>query len=72
MQYRVIYAFNDRTDGNLLYNVGDVYPRAGIHPAEGRIAELSGSDNKLHRQLIEEINAKNEDLLITKKRRSRK
>lgn len=44
--YKVIKLFADLHDNNHVYNVGDTFPREGITVTEGRIAELSGSNNK--------------------------
>ena len=50
--YKVIYEFADLQDGNHVYAVGDAYPRKGVKASAERIAELSGSGNKLGRPLI--------------------
>lgn len=52
MEYRVICAFNDITDSNFLYKVGDVYPRQGTHPTDNRISELLSDANMQHKPLI--------------------
>lgn len=51
--YKVICPFTDLKDNGHVYNLGDVYPRDGAQPTKKRISELLGSDNKLHRPLIE-------------------
>jgi hypothetical protein len=54
MKYVVINAFNDISDSNLLYKVGDVYPREGTHPTDERISELLSDANMQHKPLIVE------------------
>lgn len=54
MKYLVIRHFIDLQDLNHKYNVGDKYPRKGLKPSPERIAELSGSRNKLGTPLIAE------------------
>ena len=51
--YKVIKFFTDLHDNNYPYNVGDSFPRKGIEVSAGRLAELSGSDNKQGQPLIE-------------------
>lgn len=51
--YKVIVRFADLTDKNYIYEVGDAYPRKGLEVSERRISELLGSDNKLHKPIIE-------------------
>lgn len=67
MQYRVISAFNDISDNNFLYKVGDVYPRAGTHPTDRRISELLSDANMQRKPLI----AKSEDEQPTPPKRKR-
>ena len=50
--YKVIKFFADLQDNNNAYNVGDIYPRAGLEVSEERLAELAGSDNKQGQPLI--------------------
>lgn len=57
--YKVIHYFTDLQDNRHPYNVGDVYPRAGVEADEARIAELSGSDNKQGKPLIEKVEETN-------------
>ena len=45
MMYKVIKDFVDLLDDFHEYKTGDVYPRDGLSPADGRIAELSGKGN---------------------------
>ena len=40
-KYEVIHAFTDLQDSRTVYNVGDEYPRKGVHPSEERISETS-------------------------------
>lgn len=56
--YKVIYKFKDLQDNDVIYKVGDKYPRKGHEPSDERIAELSGSDNLIGKPLIKKINAK--------------
>ena len=56
--YKVIHYFTDLKDNRHAYNVGDVYPRAGVEADEARIAELSGSDNKQGKPLIAKVEEK--------------
>jgi hypothetical protein len=53
--YKVVKLFTDLQDNNYRYEVGDEYPRLGLKPSIARIAELSGSNNKQGKPLIEEI-----------------
>ena len=53
--YKVIHYFTDLKDNNHPYNVGDTFPRACVEATEARIAELSGSDNKQGKPLIEKV-----------------
>lgn len=56
--YKVIKYFTDLHDNGYPYSVGDTYPRKGIEVTEGRILELSGSDNKQGCPLIEKVEEK--------------
>lgn len=56
--YKVIHYFTDLQDNRHPYNVGDVYPRAGVETTDERIAELSGSNNKQGKPLIEKVEEK--------------
>lgn len=56
--YKVIHYFTDLQDNRHAYNVDDVYPREGFETTEARIAELSGSDNKQGKPLIEKVEEK--------------
>lgn len=53
--YKVVYGFADLQDGNYIYSVGDSFPRDGGIPTPERVTELKGSNNKIGRPLIEEI-----------------
>lgn len=53
--YKVICYFTDLQDNGFAYNVGDVYPRNGLNVSPERITELSGSNNKQGKPLIEEV-----------------
>lgn len=62
--YRVVREFCDLQDAagtksGMVYHQyrpGDVYPRKGLNPSEGRIAELAGPDNAQGQPLIEPVN----------------
>lgn len=53
MMYKVVKFFTDLHDNNYPYNVGDTFPRSGVTVTEGRLAELSGYDNKQGMPLIQ-------------------
>lgn len=55
MTYRVTKMFFDRQDNFYRYLAGDTYPRPGLVPTEKRIHELASGRNRLHVQLIEEV-----------------
>ena len=57
-KYKVIHAFTDLQDSRTAYNVGDEYPRKGVHPSEERISELSGKKNRQGIPLIKEVKAR--------------
>ena len=50
--YKVVKAFTDLQDSNHVYIPEEPYPRKGYAPSEERIAELSGTKNKLGYPLI--------------------
>ena len=56
--YKVIHQFLDLKDENHHYQVGDAYPRNGKRASAKRVAELSGSDNKIGKPLIEKVETK--------------
>lgn len=58
--YKAIERFKDLKDDNFVYNVGDKYPRKGKRVSKTRIAELSGSDNRRGRAVIEEVEEEEE------------
>jgi hypothetical protein len=59
--YKVIVSFADLQDNNHFYTAGkDFFPRAGLEVSEERIAELSGSENKQGKPLIEEVKPEGE------------
>lgn len=51
--YKVIKFFTDLHDADYPYSVGDTFPRPGVTVSAGRIAELSGSNNKQNTPLIQ-------------------
>lgn len=65
--YRVVKYFIDLQDNNRPYNVGDVFPHAGVKVSAERIAELAGSENKQGVPLIVEEAPKKAPAKRTKK-----
>lgn len=55
MAYKAIENFKDLKDNGFIYKAGDTYPRKGKRVSKARIAELSGSENKRGRPVIEEV-----------------
>ena len=53
--YKAIEHFKDLKDNGFRYEIGDTYPRKGKRVSKARIAELSGSDNRRGRPVIEEV-----------------
>ena len=53
--YRVLRDFADLQDREHIYRAGDTFPRSGMEPDEGRIAELSSPRNRLGVPLIEQV-----------------
>ena len=53
--YKVIHKFLDLQDENHLYKVGDTYPRSGKKATAKRVKELSGTENKIGKPLIEAL-----------------
>lgn len=61
--YQVIKEFYDLQDATDTksgviyhhYQVGDTYPRKGLNPSEGRVAELAGPDNAQGQPLIQAV-----------------
>lgn len=51
--YKVISYFTDLQDSNHPYKVGDVFPRLGMNVSEARLKELSSSNNRRKKPLIE-------------------
>lgn len=51
--FRVVESFSDRADSFHIYQPGDTFPRAGVEVDDARLAELSGSGNRLGHPLIE-------------------
>ncbi len=59
MKYKVINSFSDLQDNCHKYTAGkDFYPREGLEVTKERIAELSGSENKQGKPLIEPVEEK--------------
>ena len=55
--YKALVYFKDLQDNRYAYNAGDVYPRKGLEVSEERIAELSGSNNRMGKPVIEFVEA---------------
>lgn len=53
--YEVVKFFTDLQDNEHPYNVGDTFPRKGLEVTEGRLAELSGSNNRQGQPLIKKV-----------------
>ena len=53
--YKVVYKFADLKDNNHVYEIGDKYPRKGYEADSERIEELSGTQNKIGKVLIEKV-----------------
>lgn len=53
-KYVVVQDFTDSQDKNHVYRKGDKFPQSGRAKKE-RIEELSGSDNRLGKPLIREV-----------------
>lgn len=64
--YKVISYFTDLQDFNHPYKVGDIFPRLGMNVSEKRLKELSGSNNKQGKPLIEEVKEVLEEKKYTK------
>ncbi len=52
MQYTVIESFADLQDNNHVYHPGDKFPRDGMEVTAARLSELSGTGNRVGKQLI--------------------
>ena len=72
MSYKVIHYFEDLQDFNHPYKVGDTFPRLGMVVTEGRLKELSGSNNKQGKPLIEKVELFVEESEVVKPRKKRK
>lgn len=59
--YEVIRYFEDLQDNNHPYNVGDIFPHDGMTVKEERLRELSGSNNKQRKPLIQKISEEVEE-----------
>lgn len=53
--YKVIRAFQDLTDNNRLYKVGDTFPAEGVKVSKARIKSLLDGSNKNGKVYLEEI-----------------
>ena len=53
--YKALTSFTDLQDNNYRYHVGDVFPHKGAKVTDERIAELSSSNNRRGKPVIEEI-----------------
>lgn len=55
--YVVLTRFADLTDGKRIYEAGDVFPRPGLNVTPERLCELAGSDNRMGKPLIVDVDA---------------
>ncbi len=53
MSYKVIHCFSDLQDNNYVYCVGATFPRNGFNVSQNRLEQLSSSNNKQGKPLIE-------------------
>lgn len=51
--YRVVEQFADLQDDKYIYEIGMIYPRKGHNPSDERIKELTSSENKVGKPVIE-------------------
>ena len=51
--YRAVEQFADLQDDKYIYEIGMIYPRKGSNPSDERIKELSSSENKVGKPVIE-------------------
>ena len=78
--FKVVKAFYDlqdvtETKGGRIYQcyeAGDIYPRKGLNPSEGRIAELAGTDNAQGQPLIAVAEVPAEKKPVKKRKPSKK
>ena len=61
MAYTVIHEFADVTDNGHVYTSGDTYPRDGLNPTCGRIAELLSNSNRIGEPLISKSDGSGEN-----------
>lgn len=64
MNYRVLHYFEDLTDKNHPYSVGDTFPRDGLRVSEGRLAELASTSNRRKMKLIEKITEESKEVYV--------
>ena len=62
MSYRVVEFFTDLTDNHYAYHTGDKFPRDGVVVSEGRLSELSTTNNKLGKPVIERVDDEPEEI----------
>ena len=62
MGYKVIHPFTDLQDNNYLYKVGDSFPHLGFSVTDARLRQLSGTNNKRGKALIEFVEDKELEL----------
>lgn len=55
MSYIALVRFADLRDKKHIYGAGDEYPRPGYAPSPERIAELTGSKNRMGYPLIKNV-----------------
>ena len=56
-KYKVIHNFKDLLDNDYIYLTSrkDIYPREGLIPTKARIKELTSTNNKIGKAVIEKI-----------------
>jgi len=64
VSYVVLTRFADLQDGNRIYEAGDNYPRLGFDVSDERLAELAGSDNRIGKPLIVDVDAPCKDCTV--------
>ena len=70
--YKTICYFEDLEDNRHAYNIGDVYPRKGLHVSEERIAELLSNKNRRKQPMIEEVANEQAEEVVENKPKKKK
>lgn len=55
MKYRVLHTFKDKDNDNVLYDVGEEYPKGDYKPTKKRIEELTKKHKEHKVAFIEEV-----------------